>query len=112
MSKNDMLLHSSVLTRSSLNALIKAYDIPEELDPRLPENGENITKLPAGYFGINSKFFEFLNLRFPLTLFFLQTFQSLGLHFTQMCLPGLAKIIHFEMVCRADDVIPTVGLFR
>jgi hypothetical protein len=78
MSKNYLLSQSSILTRSSLNALVKTFGIPEELDPRLSENGENITKPPAGYFGIYAKVFEFSNLRFPLTLFFFKPFNHWG----------------------------------
>jgi hypothetical protein len=109
--KNDMRIQRSSLTPSALKTLVSTYGIPVECDAKLPEKGESIMQPLTRYFGIYTKFFEFSGLRIPLLLFFLQTFESLGLHLSQTSPLGLAKIIHFKMVCKANGVVPTVGLF-
>nr|GEV01417.1 hypothetical protein [Tanacetum cinerariifolium] len=76
-----------VLTQETLDTFCNMFHIPEEVHPVLPDQGDKMHERPAGKTGLYTRFFDFANFR-------------------------MAKVFHFEILCRVNGIVPTVGLFQ
>ncbi|GJV29128.1 hypothetical protein Tco_1385576 [Tanacetum coccineum] len=102
----------SVLTQKNLDALCRKFHIPEEVHPQLPTPDQTIHDKPEGKIGIYTRFFDFANYRLPLSSFFVTVLRYFRINFSQLSVIGVAKVSHFEILCRVHNIEPTVGLFR
>nr|GEV48468.1 hypothetical protein [Tanacetum cinerariifolium] len=67
---------------------------------------------PSGKIRLYTRFFDFANLRFPLSTFLADVLRDFRVNISQLFVIGAAKVSHFEISCRVYKIIPTVGLFR
>ncbi|KAJ0577628.1 hypothetical protein HanIR_Chr05g0238231 [Helianthus annuus] len=56
--------------------------------------------------------FEFSNLRYPFSLFVLNLLEYYRISFGQVHPKGMARVLHFEVLCRALGYDPSLLLFR
>nr|GEV22922.1 hypothetical protein [Tanacetum cinerariifolium] len=71
MSKNDMKNHVSTLSKSDLEDLIKAFHIPLDLHPRLPDSTFTMDRLPSDAIGVYSEFLWFSSVQVSFLTFLL-----------------------------------------
>nr|GEY58215.1 transposase (putative), gypsy type [Tanacetum cinerariifolium] len=82
------------------------------LHPELPGPGDRIVDFPEGKVGVYTRFFEFTNFRLPLSQFLFDVLGYYQIHLSQMSVIGVAKVSHFVINCRVQNIIPTLSLFR
>nr|GEV57353.1 transposase (putative), gypsy type [Tanacetum cinerariifolium] len=102
----------SVLTQRALTIFCETYHIPDEVHPQLPSPNQTIHEMPSGKIGLYTRFFEYANFRLPLSTFFVNVLRYYHFHISQLSVIGVAKVSHFEVLCRVHGFEPTVGLFR
>nr|GFB41431.1 transposase (putative), gypsy type [Tanacetum cinerariifolium] len=76
----------SILTQSALDALWEKFYIPDVVHPELPGHNDRIHNIPTyilGYFQIN---------------------------LSQLSVIAAAKVSHFEILCRVNGFVPSVGI--
>nr|GEW78245.1 hypothetical protein [Tanacetum cinerariifolium] len=88
------------------------YGIPESLHPELHGPDDPIVEFPEGKVGVYTKFFEFANLRIPISQFLFDILGHYQIHLSQLSMIGAAKVSHFKINCRVLNIIPTLNLFR
>ncbi|MFS7994806.1 hypothetical protein Hanom_Chr12g01110431 [Helianthus anomalus] len=67
---------------------------------------------PPGYITLYSYFFKEGNFRLPITKFIGEVLTCYGLHIFQISPAGMPRITHFEFICRAQRLIPSVDMFN
>nr|GFB13053.1 transposase (putative), gypsy type [Tanacetum cinerariifolium] len=82
------------------------------LHPELPGPGDRIVDFPKGKVGVYTRFLEFANFRLPLSQFLFDVLGYYQIHLSQLSVIGAAKVSHFEINCRVQNIIPTLSLFR
>ncbi|GKA92371.1 hypothetical protein Tco_0814296 [Tanacetum coccineum] len=102
----------SVLTQKNFDALCRKFHIPGEVHPQLPTLDQTIHDKPEGKIGIYTRFFDFANYRLPLSSFFVAVLRYFRINFSQLFVIGVAKVSHFEILCRVHNIEPAVRLFR
>ncbi|KAK1435090.1 hypothetical protein QVD17_00850 [Tagetes erecta] len=107
-----MHLCYSKLTDNQLQKLIKKYDIPADLHPTLPPPQTSVYPLPPGKIALYTHFFKTANCRVPFTRFLIKILLYYGIHISQCAPLGIAKIMHFEISCRAIGEVPDLVVFR
>nr|GFC35864.1 hypothetical protein [Tanacetum cinerariifolium] len=88
------------------------YGISEALHPELHRPGDRIVDFPEGKVGVYTRFFEFANIRLPVSQFLFDVLGYYQIHLFQLSVIGTAKVSHFEINCRVLNIIPTLSLFR
>ncbi|GKC09696.1 gypsy type transposase [Tanacetum coccineum] len=78
----------------------------------LPNRNDTMHERPAGKIGLYTRFFDFANFRLPLSTFLVDVLRHFRINISQLSVIGVAKVSHFEILCRVYGIIPTVGLFR
>nr|GEW70947.1 hypothetical protein [Tanacetum cinerariifolium] len=101
-----------VLTHKALDALCKKFYIPKEVHPVLPNQYDTMHERTAGKIGLYTRFFDFANLRLPLSTFLVDVLRHFRINISQLSIIEAAKVSHFEILCRVYGIIPIVGLFR
>nr|GFB65111.1 hypothetical protein [Tanacetum cinerariifolium] len=81
------------------------------LHPELPGPGDRIVDFPKGKVGVYTRFFEFANFRLPISQFLFDVLGYYQIHLSQLSVIGAAKVSHFEINCRVQNIIPTLSLF-
>ena len=109
--KNGMDLFVSNVTVEELNRIRIKLGL-EESDVVLPGEDVLITDPPEGFVGVYIPAFEEGNLRIPLSKFYLDVLEYYKCHLTYMHPLGTARIMVFEVLCKAYGGEPTVDLFR
>ncbi|GJR57388.1 hypothetical protein Tco_1499550 [Tanacetum coccineum] len=102
-----------VLTQEHLDAICAKYFVPEEVHPQLPSSDATMHERPAGKVGMYTRFFDYANYRIPFSTFFVSVLTHFRIPFSQLSVFGcVAKVSHFEILCRVCNINPSVGLFR
>nr|GEY57159.1 hypothetical protein [Tanacetum cinerariifolium] len=65
----------------------------------------------AGKIRLHTRFFDFANFRLPLSTFLVDILRHFRINISQPSVIGVAKVSHFEILCRVHGIVPTVGLF-
>ncbi|KAK1436633.1 hypothetical protein QVD17_02415 [Tagetes erecta] len=91
---------------------VKKYDIPADLHPALPPAKTAVYPLPTHQIPLYTHLFKTANCRIPFTRFLIKTLMYYGVHISQCAPLGVAKIIHFEITCRALGEVPDLTVFR
>ncbi|KAF5796500.1 hypothetical protein HanRHA438_Chr08g0364401 [Helianthus annuus] len=99
-------------SKETFDGLIRNFRFPESWDARYPNEGQTATDALAGYITLFWDFFSLGNFRFPVTKFFLDILAYYKFHISQMYPIGMARVRHFEFVCRTMLIEPTVTRFR
>nr|GEY46925.1 putative transposase (putative), gypsy type [Tanacetum cinerariifolium] len=114
MVRDSVQLETAVNTISHeyLLEFTSEYGISERLHPELPGPKDRIVDFPEGKVGVYTRFFEFANFRLPLSQFLFDVLGYYQIHLSQLSVIGAAKVSHFEINCRVQNIIPTLSLFR
>ncbi|MFS8034626.1 hypothetical protein Hanom_Chr17g01583331 [Helianthus anomalus] len=80
--------------------------------PEAPGLDKSIDQCPAGSVALYCRHFEFSNLRHPFSTFVLSVLEYYRVSFGQLHPQGLAKVLHFEILCRAAGYDPSLLSFR
>ncbi|KAJ0524881.1 hypothetical protein HanHA300_Chr09g0305621 [Helianthus annuus] len=92
--------------------ITRSFRFPPEWDARYPGQNQTPADAPPRYITLFEDFFLQGNFRLPATNFKAHILQYYGFHISQMSPPGMVRVRHFEFLCRAHDVEPTVERFR
>ncbi|GKE52362.1 hypothetical protein Tco_1487518 [Tanacetum coccineum] len=103
---------TSMLTRRELDHHCVVFNISAELRPEFLDRNAIIKDSPEGKIGMYTHFIEFANLRIPLSKFLLCILEYYHINLSQLSVIGVAKVSHFEIMCRVLGRDPTVGTFR
>ncbi|GKD40881.1 hypothetical protein Tco_1261088, partial [Tanacetum coccineum] len=101
-----------VLSQKAFDSFCEKIHIPEEVHPVLPNHGDTMHERPAGKIGLYTRFFDFANFKLPLSTFLVNILRHFCINISQLSVIGVAKVFHFEILCRVYGITPTVGLFR
>ncbi|KAJ0789424.1 hypothetical protein HanPI659440_Chr05g0203411 [Helianthus annuus] len=88
------------------------YGIGNKFKPTAPACDVPIDKCPASSIPLYCRHFEFSNLRHPFSLFVLNLLEYYRVSFGQIHPKGMARVLHFEVLCRALGYDPSLLLFR
>ncbi|KAM0045458.1 hypothetical protein Hdeb2414_s0009g00304101 [Helianthus debilis subsp. tardiflorus] len=92
--------------------IIRGFRFPPERDARYLGQNQTAADAPPGYITLFEDFFLQGKFRLPVTEFLALIFHYYGFHVSQMSPPDLVRVRHFEFLCRAHDIEPTVERFR
>ncbi|MFS7925429.1 hypothetical protein Hanom_Chr04g00284861 [Helianthus anomalus] len=95
-----------------LEQIVRGFRFPPEWDAIYPGQKQTAADAPPGYITLYEDFFQQGNFRLPATSFMAHILQFYGFHISQMSPPGMVRVRHFEFLCRAHGVEPTVEKFR
>nr|GEY48892.1 transposase (putative), gypsy type [Tanacetum cinerariifolium] len=114
MVRNSVQLVTAVntITHEYLLEFTSEYGITEMLRPELPGPGDRIVDFPEGKVGVYTRFFEFAYFRLPLSQFLFDVLGYYQIHISQLSVIGAAKVSHFKINCRVQNIVPTLSLFR
>nr|GFA45607.1 putative transposase (putative), gypsy type [Tanacetum cinerariifolium] len=114
MVRDNVQLETAVntITHEYLLEFTSEYGISEALRPELPGPGDRIVDFPEGKVGVYTRFFELANFRLPLSQFLCDVLGYYQIHISQLSVIGAAKVSHFEINCRVQNIVPTLSLFR
>nr|GEX33402.1 hypothetical protein [Tanacetum cinerariifolium] len=114
MVRDNVQLETAVntITHEYLLGFTSEYGISEALRPELPVPGDRIVDFLEGKVGVYTRFFEFANFRLPLSQFLCAVLGYYQIHISQLSVIGTAKVSHFEINCRVQNIVPTLSLFH
>uniref|UniRef100_A0A251VMB0 Putative transposase (Putative), gypsy type n=1 Tax=Helianthus annuus TaxID=4232 RepID=A0A251VMB0_HELAN len=102
----------SRLTQEEVELFCMEYGIGTKFKPTAPACDVSIDKCPVGFVALYCRHFEFSNLRYPFSLFVLNLLEYYRVSFDQIHPKGMARVLHFEVLCRALGYDPSLLLFR
>ncbi|KAJ0954151.1 hypothetical protein HanRHA438_Chr00c26g0854031 [Helianthus annuus] len=108
----DLARSFSRLTQEEVELFCKEYGIGIEFTPTAPACDASIDKCPTGFIVLYCRHFEFSNLRYPFSLFVLNLLEYYRVSFGQIHPKDMARVLHFEVLCRALGYDPSLLLFR
>ncbi|KAF5811099.1 hypothetical protein HanXRQr2_Chr04g0177511 [Helianthus annuus] len=103
----DLAKSFSRLTQEEVELFCKEYGIGTEFKPTAPACDASIDKCPTGFVALYCRHFEFSNLRYPFSLFVLNLLEYYRVSFGQIHPKGMARVLHFEVLCRALGYDPS-----
>ncbi|KAJ0520430.1 hypothetical protein HanIR_Chr10g0459281 [Helianthus annuus] len=92
--------------------IVRSFRFPQEWDARYPGQNQTAADAPPGYITLFEDFFLQGNFRLPATNFMGSILHFYNFHISQMSPPGMVRVRHFEFLCRAHGIEPTVEKFR
>ncbi|KAF5758273.1 hypothetical protein HanXRQr2_Chr16g0727381 [Helianthus annuus] len=108
----DLAKSFSRLTQEEVELFCMEYGIGTKFKPTAPACDASIDKCPVGFVAFYCRYFEFSNLRYPFSLFVLNLLEYYRVSFGQIHPKGMARVLHFEVLCRALGYDPSLLLFR
>ncbi|MFS7998295.1 hypothetical protein Hanom_Chr12g01151981 [Helianthus anomalus] len=88
--------------------ITRGFRFPPEWDTRYPGQNQTAADAPPGYITLFEDFFLQGNFRLSATNFMAHILQYYGFHISQMSPPDMVSVRHFEFLCRAHEIEPTV----
>ncbi|KAJ0544217.1 hypothetical protein HanHA89_Chr09g0359101 [Helianthus annuus] len=110
--RKDLTVSYSRLTQEEVETFCMEWGIGLKFKPVAPGMDVSIDRCPAGSIALYCRHFEFSNLRHPFSLFVLNVLEYYRVSFGQIHPQGLARVLHFEVLCRACGNDPTLLSFR
>ncbi|KAF5754488.1 hypothetical protein HanXRQr2_Chr17g0791841 [Helianthus annuus] len=110
--RKDLAKSFSRLTQEEVELFCKEYGIRKMFKPTAPACDVPIDKCPAGFIALYCRHFEFSNLRHPFSLFVLNLLEYYRVSFGQIHPKGMARVLHFEVLCHALGYDPSLLLSR
>ncbi|KAM0015456.1 putative microtubule-associated protein 7 family [Helianthus debilis subsp. tardiflorus] len=92
--------------------IVRSFRFPPEWDARYPAQGQTAADAPPGYITLYEDFFLQGNFRLPATNFLGNILHHYNFHISQMSLPGMVRVGHFEFLCHSHGIEPSVDKFR
>jgi hypothetical protein len=112
MSKRGVGNISANITRGYVDDFINDYFPENRQSIIMPTKEQTVLTPPAGYIGIYCRMFKEGGVRYPFPTFLLDVLKHYGCHLSMMHPLGCARLIAFEVNCRAYGVAPDIDLFR
>ncbi|KAJ0821965.1 hypothetical protein HanPSC8_Chr16g0726411 [Helianthus annuus] len=109
--KNDMLIQFSKLTRSEIDKFCLDHGINPSLETEVPGD-MTANQCPNGFLVFYTRILDQLNLRYHFTNFIFAVLKYYRLTLGQLAPVGVARIMHFEILCRALSYEPSLLMFR
>ncbi|KAF5791212.1 hypothetical protein HanRHA438_Chr09g0403771 [Helianthus annuus] len=110
--RKDLSVSYSRLTQEEVEAFCIEWGIGLKYNPVAPGYDKSIDQCPSGSIALYCRHFEFSNLRHPFSIFVLNVLEYYRFSFGQIHPQGLARVLHFEVLCRASGYDPTLLSFR
>ncbi|KAJ0580987.1 hypothetical protein HanRHA438_Chr04g0175031 [Helianthus annuus] len=110
--RKDLSRSFSRLTQEEVELFCMEYGIGTKFKPTAPACDVSIDKCPVGFIALYCRPFEFSDLRHPFSLFVLNLLEYYRVSFGQIHPKGMARVLHFEVLCRALGYDPLLLLFR
>ncbi|KAJ0626841.1 hypothetical protein HanHA89_Chr01g0018571 [Helianthus annuus] len=110
--RKDLSRSFSRLTQEEVELFCTEYSIGTKFKPTAPACDVSIDKCPVGFIALYCRHFEFSNLRHPFSLFVLNLLEYYRVSFGQIHPKGMARVLHFEVLCRALGYDPSLLFFR
>ncbi|KAJ0539826.1 hypothetical protein HanHA300_Chr08g0290911 [Helianthus annuus] len=92
--------------------LVRDMGFRSEWGARFPTPNSTALDAPPGYMALYASFFWEGNFRLPMMKFTSEVLTNYGLHISQINALGLPRITHFEFICRANRIEPTIEKFN
>ncbi|KAF5790277.1 hypothetical protein HanXRQr2_Chr09g0381331 [Helianthus annuus] len=108
----DLSVSFSRLTQEEVENFCIDWGIGLKFNPVAPACDKSLDQCPPSSIALYCRHFEFSNLRHPFSLFVLNVLEYYRVSFGQIHLKGMAKVLHFEVLCRALGYDPSLLLFR
>ncbi|GJR94716.1 hypothetical protein Tco_0266890 [Tanacetum coccineum] len=103
---------TSVLTQRELDHHCAVFNISAELRPELLDRNAVIKDSSEGKIGMHTRFIEFANFRIPSSKLLLCILEYYQINLSQLSVINVAKVSHFEIMCRVLGRVPTVELLN
>ncbi|XP_035842225.1 uncharacterized protein LOC118488907 [Helianthus annuus] len=108
----DLARSFSRLTQEEVDLFCLEYGIDKQFNPTAPACDASIDKPIPGFIALYCRHFEWSNLRYPFSFFVLNLLEYYRVSFGQVHPKGMARVLHFEVLCRALGYDPSLLLFR
>ncbi|MFS8033986.1 hypothetical protein Hanom_Chr17g01575931 [Helianthus anomalus] len=110
--RKDLAKSLSRLNQEEVEAFCLEWGIGLRLKPVAPGCDISIDRCPPGSVALYCRHFEFSNLRYPFSNFVLNILEYYSVSLSQIHPQGLARVMHFEVLCPASGYDPTLLSFR
>ncbi|KAJ0753722.1 hypothetical protein HanPI659440_Chr09g0338931 [Helianthus annuus] len=110
--RKDLSVSYSRLTQEEVEAFCIEWGIGLKYIPVAPGYDKSIDQCPSGTIALYCCHFEFSNLRHPFSIFVLNVLEYYRVSFGQIHPQGLARVLHFVVLCRASGYNPTLLSLR
>ncbi|KAJ0839005.1 hypothetical protein HanPSC8_Chr14g0601641 [Helianthus annuus] len=108
----DLARSFSRLTQEEVDLFCLEHGIDKQFNPTAPACDASIDKPIPGFIALYCRHFEWSNLRYPFSFFVLNVLEYYRVSFGQVHPKGMARVLHFEVLCRALGYDPSLLLFR
>ncbi|KAM0016980.1 hypothetical protein Hdeb2414_s0028g00702841 [Helianthus debilis subsp. tardiflorus] len=102
--RKDLAKSFSRLSQEEVENFCMEWGIGMKFKPVAPACDASIDKCPPGSIALYCRHFEFSNLRHPFSIFVLNVLEYYRISFVQIHPQGLARVLHFEVLCRASGL--------
>ncbi|KAM0010667.1 hypothetical protein Hdeb2414_s0071g00773711 [Helianthus debilis subsp. tardiflorus] len=110
--RKDQSTNYSRLTEEEVEAFCVQWGIDLRFKPEALVLDTLIDQCPAGFIALYCRHFEFLNLSYPFSTFFLNVLEYYRDSFGQLHPQGLSRVLHFDILCRAARYDPSLLAFH
>ncbi|KAJ0666683.1 hypothetical protein HanPI659440_Chr17g0669501 [Helianthus annuus] len=92
--------------------LVQKFKFPSDWGAQYLTAGSTALNTPPGYMTLYTAFFREGNFRLPMSKFLGDILTKYHIHISQVNTLGLPRVMHFEFICRAQKIVPTVEMFN
>ncbi|MFS7976345.1 hypothetical protein Hanom_Chr10g00891391 [Helianthus anomalus] len=110
--RKDLLVSYSRLTREEVEAFYVEWGIGLKYNLVTQGCDKFVDQCPPRSIALHCRHFKFSNLRHPFSIFVLNVLEYYRVSFGQIHPQGLARVLHFEVLCRASGYDPSLLSFR
>ncbi|KAJ0783710.1 hypothetical protein HanLR1_Chr01g0023531 [Helianthus annuus] len=110
--RKDQSTSFSRRTQEDVEAFCIQWGIDLPFKPEAPSLDKSIDQCPAGSVALYCRHFEFSNLHNSFSTFVLNVLEYYRVSFGQLHPQGLARVLHFEILCRAAVYDPSLLSFH
>ncbi|KAJ0614425.1 hypothetical protein HanIR_Chr02g0062311 [Helianthus annuus] len=110
--RKDLSISFSRLTQEEVETFCMEWIIGLKFNPVAPGCDKFVDQCPSGSVALYCRHFEIFNLRHPFSTFVMNVLEYYRVSFGQIHPKGMARVLHFEVLCRASGYDPSLLLFR
>ncbi|KAJ0804730.1 hypothetical protein HanPI659440_Chr02g0041501 [Helianthus annuus] len=110
--RKDLSISFSRLTQEEVETFCMEWVIGLKFNPVAPGCDKSVDQCLSGSVALYCRHFEFFNLRHPFSTFVMNVLEYYRVSFGQIHPKGMARVLHFEVLCRASGYDPSLLLFR
>ncbi|KAJ0604396.1 hypothetical protein HanRHA438_Chr02g0061681 [Helianthus annuus] len=110
--QKDLSVNFSRLTQEEVEAFCIEWGIGLKFNLVAPGCDKSVDQCPSGSVALYCRHFEFPNLRHPFSIFVLNVLEYYRVSFGQIYPKGIARVLHFEVLCWACSYDHSLLLFR